>query len=536
MRALLSVYDKTGLEAFARGLVDLGWEVIASGNTSRALGEAGIAHVTVEAVTGSPEMLGGRVKTLHPRIHGGILANLDEEQHRADLEANGIEPIGLVACNLYPFASQPSIEMIDIGGPTMVRAAAKNHDHVTVVVDPSEYGEVLDELRREGEVSHVTRRRLARSAFSHTAAYDAAIVSWFDSTITTAQGGEPPDPLPRTIHFALERAQDLRYGENPHQPGARYRVLSGPGAPVRALAASGQAAGDSRGGNGWWESAVQHGGRELSYLNLFDADAAWRLCHEMLALNGVGAAAVIVKHANPCGAAIENAGGDLAAAYQRAFEADANSAFGGIVALSGRVDLALAEQIVANPLADVLVARGYDEDALGFLSERRRNMRSLSAEPPGELGLVLRQIDGGFLVQQADRLVAGRSQWRTVTKAVPTEDNWRDVELAWLVCARTLSNAIVLANNGQIVGVGCGQQSRVDAAGLAARKAAGRAEGGAGASDAFFPFRDGLDAVADSGVSVVVQPGGAMRDDEMIAAADERNIAMVLTGERHFRH
>ncbi len=256
----------------------------------------------------------------------------------------------------------------------------------------------------------------------------------------------------------------------------------------------------------------------------------------MLALNGVGAAAVIVKHANPCGAAIENAGGDLAAAYQRAFEADANSAFGGIVALSGRVDLALAEQIVANPLADVLVARGYDEDALGFLSERRRNMRSLSAEPPGELGLVLRQIDGGFLVQQADRLVAGRSQWRTVTKAVPTEDNWRDVELAWLVCARTLSNAIVLSNNGQIVGVGCGQQSRVDAAGLAARKAAGRAEGGAGASDAFFPFRDGLDAVADSGVSVVVQPGGAMRDDEMIAAADERNIAMVLTGERHFRH
>ena len=276
--------------------------------------------------------------------------------------------------------------------------------------------------------------------------------------------------------------------------------------------------------------AVQHGGRELSYLNLFDADAAWRLCHEMLALNGVGAAAVIVKHANPCGAAIENAGGDLAAAYQRGFEADANSAFGGIVALSGRVALALAEQIVANPLADVLVARGYDEDALGFLSERRRNMRSLSAEPPGELGLVLRQIDGGFLVQQADRLVAGRSQWRTVTKAVPTEDNWRDVELAWLVCARTLSNAIVLANNGQIVGVGCGQQSRVDAAGLAARKAAGRAEGGAGASDAFFPFRDGLDAVADSGVSVVVQPGGAMRDDEMIAAADERNIAMVLTG------
>ncbi|MGO9559297.1 MAG: bifunctional phosphoribosylaminoimidazolecarboxamide formyltransferase/IMP cyclohydrolase [Acidimicrobiales bacterium] len=526
MRALLSVYDKTGLEAFARGLVDLGWEVVASGNTARALGDAGIAHLTVEAVTGSPEMLGGRVKTLHPRIHGGILANLDEEQHRADLAANNIEPIGLVACNLYPFTSQPSIEMIDIGGPTMVRAAAKNHDHVTVVVEPSDYGEVLDELRREGEVSHATRRRLARSAFAHTAAYDAAIVGWLDSTATPAHGDDDLDPLPRTIHLALERAQDLRYGENPHQQGARYRVVSGPGAPGGGPAA----------GSGWWETATQHGGRELSYLNLFDADAAWRLAHEMLALDGVGSAAVIVKHANPCGAAVESGGGDIAAAYRRAFEADTISAFGGIVALSGRVDLALAEQIVANPLADVLVARGYDEDALALLSERRRNMRSLSAEPPGQLGLALRQIDGGFLVQEADRLVATRSQWRTVTKAVPSEDNWRDVELAWLVCARTLSNAIVLANHGQIVGVGCGQQSRVDAAGLAARKAAGRAEGGAGASDAFFPFRDGLDAVADSGVSVIVQPGGAMRDDEMIAAADERNIAMVLTGERHFRH
>ncbi|MGO9198796.1 MAG: bifunctional phosphoribosylaminoimidazolecarboxamide formyltransferase/IMP cyclohydrolase [Acidimicrobiales bacterium] len=528
MRALLSVYDKTGLEAFARGLVDLGCELVASGNTSQALAEAGIAHVTVESVTGSPEMFGGRVKTLHPRIHGGILANLDLEEHRADLAAQGIEPIGLVACNLYPFTSQPSIEMIDIGGPAMVRAAAKNHDRVTVIVVPSDYGAVLDELRREGEVSASTRRRLAREAFAHTATYDAAIVNWFDSSSAKPPAGDGADPLPRTIHLALERAQELRYGENPHQRSARYRALSGPDV--------GAGSSDPDASGGWFETAVQHGGRELSYLNLFDAEAAWRLAHEMLTLDGVGAAAAIVKHANPCGAAVEADSGDIATAYRRAFESDPLSAFGGIVALTGYVDLALAEQIVANPLADVLVARGYAEDALALLTSKRKNMRSLAAEPPTQPRLVLRQIDGGYLVQETDRLLAPRSEWRTVTKMVPSEDAWRDAELAWLVCARTSSNAIVLASRGQIVGVGCGQQNRVDAAGLAVRKAAGRAEGGAGASDAFFPFRDGLDAVADAGVSVVVQPGGSLRDDEVIAAADERNIAMVLTGERHFRH
>ncbi len=517
MRALLSVYDKSGLEAFASGLSELGFELVASGNTARALAEAGIAHRSVEEVTGSPEMLGGRVKTLHPRIHGGILANLNDESHLEDLAALQIEPIALVAGNLYPFEAEPSIEMIDIGGPAMLRAAAKNHEHVTVIVDPSEYGPVLDELRREGEVSLATRRRLGRAAFAHTAAYDAAIVSWMDEKEAAEK------PLPPTLHLALGRREELRYGENPHQRGARYEVIAG-GGP-----------GAVKGAGGFWAFASQHGGRELSYLNLFDADAAWRLAHELLGL-GTTAAAVIVKHANACGAALARPGEGLAEAYQRAFDSDPVSAFGGIVALTGRVDRPLAEQIVSNPLADVLIASGYDEEALALFAEKRKNMRPLEAPEPGPLGLALRQIDGGYLVQEPD-LVAGRDDsWRVVTRRQPTDEQWRDAALAWLVCGRTQSNAIVLAKEGQLLGVGCGQQNRVDAAGLAARKAGGRAEGGAGASDAFFPFRDGLDAVADAGVGVVVQPGGSLRDDEVVAAADERGIAMVLTGQRHFRH
>jgi phosphoribosylaminoimidazolecarboxamide formyltransferase/IMP cyclohydrolase len=470
VRALLSVYDKTGLEGFASGLAALGIELVASGGTAAALESAGVEHRTVEEVTGAAEMLSGRVKTLHPAIHGGILADLDDASHRRDLETHRIEPISIVVSNLYPFGRQPSVEMIDIGGPAMVRAAAKNHAHVAVVVDPSEYGAVLDELRREGEITAATRRRLARAAFAHVAAYDAAIVAWFDET--------PPAPgeLPPTLHISLERAQDLRYGENPHQAGARYRVIGG--AP------------------GWWDSAVQHGGRELSYLNEFDADAA----------------------------------------YRRAFAADPDSAFGGIVAISAPVGDELAEAIVANPIADVLVAPSYSSGARALFAERRKNMRSLKGPPPSPLGLVLRQVDGGFLVQKSDRLLAQKSSWRLATVLEPTEEQWRDLELAWLVCARTSSNAIVLASGGQVVGVGCGQQSRVDAARLAARKADGRAVGGVGASDAFFPFRDGLDALAEAGVRAVVQPGGSLRDDDIVAAAEERGIAMVMTGERHFRH
>jgi phosphoribosylaminoimidazolecarboxamide formyltransferase/IMP cyclohydrolase len=517
MRALLSVYDKTGLIDFAKELAAANVEIISSGGTSIALGEAGIAHLEVADVTGAPEMLGGRVKTLHPKIHGGILADRSKAEHLDDIARQGIDLIDLVVCNLYPFHSDPSIEMIDVGGPTMVRAAAKNYDHVGVVVDPSDYASVIGELTTNGALSAVTRRRLARKAFAHTSAYDEAIVDWFDQgdldvKEKVAEDG-PRDDLPTTITISLERAGELRYGENPHQHGARYRRTNGP--------------------RGFWDQVTQHGGRELSYLNLFDGEAAWRLAHELLALEGAKEAVAIVKHANPCGVAI---GEDLLSIYQRAFDADPLSAFGGIVALTAEVTLEVATAIVANPLADVLIAPAISPEALELFAQKRKNMRPLVAPRPGDEQLAFRQIAGGFLVQDTDRFLAQRANFEVVTERQPTESEWRDLELAWLVCGRTTSNAIVLARDSQVVGIGCGQQSRVDAAGLAAKKANGRAVGGAGASDAFFPFRDGLDAVCDAGVSIVVQPGGSLRDKDIIAAADERNIVMVLTGERHFRH
>jgi phosphoribosylaminoimidazolecarboxamide formyltransferase / IMP cyclohydrolase len=510
MRALLSVYDKTGLEGFASALVGLGFELVASGNTARALAAADIPHREVAEVTGAPEMLGGRVKTLHPVIHGGIVADRADPSHLEEIERAGIVPIDLVACNLYPFPSEPSIEMIDIGGPAVVRAAAKNHAGVTVIVRPEDYGLVLDELRRDGAVADATRRRLARAAFAHTAAYDAAIVGWFDAS---EQVGPADWALPPTLHLSLERAEILRYGENPHQAGARYRR---PG-PAR----------------GWSDGLVQHGGVELSYLNLFDADAAWCLAHELLEIDGAAAAAVIVKHANPCGAAVA---ADIETAYSLAYEADPMSAFGGIVAVTAPVGEALAELLLANSLADVIIAPGYREGALALLSSKRKRSRILSAPVPGRDEMQLRQIDGAFLVQHRDRFVARIPDWRVATTTSPVDAQWADIELAWRVVARSLSNAIVLARDGQVVGVGCGQPNRVEAAEIAARKAAGRAQGGVAASDAFFPFRDGLDAIAAAGVSVVVQPGGSLRDDDVTAAADEHGIAMVMTGERHFRH
>lgn len=511
MRALLSVYDKSGLIEFAHALTALGVEIISSGGTSTALAAAGIGHLEVANVTGAPEMLGGRVKTLHPKIHGGILADRSKAEHLSDIEEQGIDLIDLVICNLYPFSSDPSIEMIDVGGPTMVRAAAKNFDHVGVVVDPDDYSTIIDELTQHHQISIETRRNLARKAFAHTSRYDEAIVSWFDSVESgSADNG---DDLPQSITVVLERASELRYGENPHQHGARYRMVDGP--------------------RGFWDGVVQHGGRELSYLNLFDGEAAWRLAHELLERSGTVHAAVIVKHANPCGVAI---GGDLLVAYRRAFDADPLSAFGGIVALTGEVDIEIASAMVANPLADVLIAPAITEEALALFAQKRKNMRPLVAPRPTPESLAFRQIAGGFLIQDPDRFVAKRESFEVVTQRVPSESEWNDLELAWLVCGRTSSNAIVLAKDGQIVGVGCGQQNRVDAAGLASRKANGRAVGGAGASDAFFPFRDGLDAVVDAGVTVVVQPGGSLRDKDIIDAANERNIAMVLTGERHFRH
>ncbi len=506
MRVLLSVYDKTGLVDLARGLVHGGHSLVASGGTAEALEDAGIAHSSVESVTEAPEMLGGRVKTLHPKTLGGILADLSKPEHKADLESQGIEPIGLVVCNLYPFRSKPSIELIDVGGPTMVRAAAKNWAHVGVVVDPDDYGEVAAELERDGALSDGLRRRLARAAFAYTAAYDAAITTWFD---TEVQADGQPAALPPTFHLALERAQPLRYGENPHQRGARYRDI---------------------GIHSWWDDVVQHSGMALSYLNLYDADAAWRLAHQLADL---GPAAVVVKHANPCGAAVA---GDVAVAYERAFECDSMSAFGGIVALTAPVTGAVAEELVANPKADVLIAPGFDDDALALFAAKRKNMRVLSAPAPSPSSWHVRQISGGWLVQDPYVFAAGRADWRVVTKAAPRQDQWRDLELAWRVCAAVKSNAIVLAVDGMAVGIGGGQQNRVTPGEIAVTRAAGRARGGAAASDAFFPFRDGLDAVAAAGVATVVQPGGSMGDEKVIAAADEHGLAMVFTGERQFQH
>lgn len=512
MRALLSVYQKEGLVDLARGLVDLGWELVASGGTAAALRAVGVSHLEVADLTGAHEMLGGRVKTLHPVIHGGILADRSDPAHRADLAAQGIGTIDLVVCNLYPFRERPGIETIDVGGPAMLRAAAKNHAHVGVVVDPGDYQPVLQELREGVTLSDGTRRRLARAAFVHTAAYDGAIVAWLDESGSAAQ----PDGLPPTLHLALEWVQALRYGENPHQHGARYRYV---------------------GGRSWWDGVVQHSGKPLSYLNLFDGEAAWQLAHELGEPVGpgqpAGAVAVIVKHANPCGVALAV---DISTAYQRAFACDPMSAFGGIVALNRPVTAEVAAAIVANPVADVLIAPGYEPAALDQFGARRANMRVLEAPPPGRDRLMVRPVDGGLLVQEADRFVAGRPDWRVATKAVPTASQWFDAELAWRICARTTSNAIVLVAEGQAVGVGAGQQNRVDPARMAVSKAGGRAAGGAAASDAFFPFRDGLDAVVEGGVAVVIQPGGSVRDDEVIAAADEHGVAMVLTGERHFRH
>lgn len=502
-RALLSTYDKTGLEAFARGLSDLGYELVSSGGTSAALAEAGIAHRQVEDVTDAPEMLGGRVKTLHPLIHGGILADRSKPDHMAQLDERGIAPIDLVACNLYPFTSDPSVEMIDIGGPTMVRAAAKNWSAVAVVIDPGDYSDVLDELRREGAVSEATRRQLARKAFAHTAAYDAAIVTWFDESDSASS-----DVLPPTLHLALERVQDLRYGENPHQQGARYR---------------------RSGTTSWWDDVQQHAGIPLSYLNLYDAEAAWLLVHDL----GNEPAVAIIKHANPCGAAVA---ADLPTAYQRAFDCDPRSAFGGIVALNRPIDDATVEAMVAAAQADVVIAPGYAPGVIEALQKKRKNTRLLEATPPAAEPLQLRQISGGFLVQESPRFDSARSDWQVVTKAAPTEEQWRDAELAWRVCGWVKSNSIVLVKDGQAVGIGAGQQNRVEAGQIAAQKAAGRAKGGACASDAFYPFRDGVDAAAEAGVAVVIQPGGSLRDDETIAAADEHGIAMVFTGERHFLH
>ncbi len=504
-RALLSVYDKTGIVELAQGLHDLGWELISSGGTAGKIAAAGIPVTDVADHTGSPIMLGHRVVTLHPRIHGGILADRDDPEHQADLVANNIDTIDLVVGNLYPFTAEPGIENIDIGGPTMVRAAAKNHAHVGVLVDPNDYQPLLVELAEHGEIPAATRRRLARAAFAHTAAYDASIVTWFDETAGESSVEDATVELPDSIHLSLDRVNVLRYGENPHQVGARYRYTNGAG---------------------WWDSATQHGGKEMSYLNVFDTEAAHRLAFDF-----ADPTVAVIKHANPCGLASHS---DIATAYRLAHEGDPVSAFGGIVAVNRTVPLALAEAL-AEVFTEVVVAPSYEPAALAKLLEKK-NLRVLEASAPSAQLLDMRTVDGGLLVQTADRVTIDRDTWTVATDRSPTNAEWLDLEFAWRVAAKVSSNTIVLVKDRQAVGIGAGQQNRRDAGRIAAEKADGRAVGGACASDAFFPFKDGLEAAIEAGASAVIQPGGSIRDEEVIEAANAANLAMVFTGQRHFKH
>jgi phosphoribosylaminoimidazolecarboxamide formyltransferase/IMP cyclohydrolase len=502
-RALLSVSDKSGIVELARGLVDLGYELVSSGGTAGALQEAGIPVTKVSDVTGAPEILGGRVKTLHPKIHGGILADRRNSDHVRQLDEQGITAIDLVVCNLYPFertVSHPSVteddavEQIDIGGPAMVRAAAKNFHSVAVVVNAHSYDMVLDELQSNGEISLDLRRALALEAFRHTAAYDSAIANYI--------AGQ--DLSPDNLILSSDKVMDLRYGENPHQDAAFYRA---------AGVATGIAAAD------------QLHGKELSYNNILDTDAAWGLVSE---LDGI--AAVIIKHSNPCGAAV---GSSLQDAYSKALECDRTSAFGGIVALNQPCDAATASAI-AEIFTEVIIAPGFDDEALGILTGKK-NVRIMRASERVGRGINIRSVAGGLLVQSNDP-PDPLDNVKVVTRQEPTEGQWQDLRFAWVVAKHTKSNAIVLAKDRTAVGVGAGQMNRLESTELAARRAGDRAHGTVCASDAFFPFRDGLDAAVAAGAVAVIQPGGSVRDDEVIAAADEHGIAMVFTGRRHFRH
>lgn len=499
--ALLSVFDKTGIVEFAEALAAAGWDLISSGGTAKVLQDKGMTVTDVADLTGYPAMLGHRVVTLHPTVHAGILADLDDASHVADLDTHNISPISLVVVNLYPFDSNPSIELIDIGGPTLVRGAAKNHAHVAVVVRPSDYARVIDEIKSTGAVSANTRRDLAAIAFTEIAHYDIAIAEWI-----TAQDSVN-ESLPEHLLIGTTRVQELRYGENPHQSGARYRF---------------------DGQSSWWDTAVQHGGKELSYLNLYDTEAAWRLVNQF-----TDAACVIVKHANPCGVAV-SAQGSIAEAYSLANACDPVSAFGGIVAVNRAVTRAMAEAL-APVFTEVVVAPSFEADALEVLLAKK-NLRVISAAAPSVRKLDIRSIDGGFLVQNADTVNLDRSTWKVVTETQPTAEQWADLSFAWQVCSIVSSNAIVFAKDQQAFGIGAGQQNRLDSARIAAERSAGRAIGGVCASDAFFPFRDGLDATAAAGIKAVIQPGGSVRDEEVIAAANEHGIAMIFTSERHFKH
>ena len=520
-RALLSVSDKTGLLDLARALSERGVELLSTGGSAAALRDAGLDVRDVAEVTGFPEMMDGRVKTLHPAVHGGLLALRDDEGHVAAMEEHEIGPIDLLVVNLYPFEEtvakgadyETCIENIDIGGPAMIRAASKNHKFVSVVTDVEDYAALLAELdANDGQTTYAFRQRLALTAYSRTAAYDAAVSSWMADAL-----GE----VPRRRAVAGTLAQTLRYGENPHQNAAFY--VDGASRPGVA-------------------TATQHQGKELSYNNINDTDAAFELVAEFDPKDGPAVA--IIKHANPCGVA---RGATVAEAYEKAFQCDQTSAFGGIIAVNQPLDGETAEAI-SGIFTEVVIAPGADADALSIFS-KKKNLRLLTTEGLPNVsvgGLTYRQVSGGLLVQDKDVGHIGASDLKVVTKRAPTKQEVADMLFAWTVAKHVKSNAIVYAKNGATVGVGAGQMSRVDSTRIAARKAQDMAEvlglsesptiGSVVSSDAFFPFADGLITAAEAGATALIQPGGSMRDDEVIAAADELGLAMVFTGMRHFRH
>jgi phosphoribosylaminoimidazolecarboxamide formyltransferase/IMP cyclohydrolase len=527
-RALLSVSDKAGLEPFAARLAALGYELVSTGGSAAALRAAGLAVTEVASLTGFPEMLDGRVKTLHPKVHGAILARLDLAAHREAIDAAGISPISLVVVNLYPFrevSSRPgvtleeAVENIDIGGPAMVRAAAKNYPHVGIVTDPADYPCVLEELGASGGLSDATRFELARKAFSHTAAYDGAIGNYL-GRVAAAGGAASPgdDAWPAQINFSFSRVSALRYGENPHQSAAFYRELDGGPAAVAGTIAG----------------ALQRQGKALSYNNIADADAAWE-CARGFEHRPGAVACVIVKHANPCGVAL---GADAAEAYQRAFATDPTSAFGGIIAFNCTLDEAAARAVSAQ-FAEVVIAPAITPGAREVLSAKPALRLLETGDGRAHNSLHFQRVGGGLLVQGADRVGLDPARVQVVTRRAPTADEMRDLQFAWQVAKYVKSNAIVFARGAQTLGVGAGQMSRIDSVRIARQKAAdaGFDLSGAGvASDAFFPFRDGLDALVAAGARAVIQPGGSVRDAEVIAAADDQGVAMLFTGVRHFRH
>ncbi len=509
-RALVSVYDKTGLIELATGLHSAGVALVSTGSTASKIADAGIPVTKVEDLTGFPETLDGRVKTLHPRVHAGVLADTRRPEHLAQLEELGIEAFELVVVNLYPFtetvrsgaSEDECVEQIDIGGPSMVRAAAKNHPSVAVVVDPARYEDVLAAVSGGG-FTLAERTALAAQAFAHTASYDVAVASWMSSVLVS----DPETTFPEWIGGTWDRSAVLRYGENPHQAAALYIDPAGDGIA----------------------QARQLHGKEMSYNNFTDADAAWRAAFDHSAPT-----VAIVKHANPCGIAL---GENIAEAHRKAHACDPVSAYGGVIAANREVTVEMAEQ-VAEIFTEVIVAPSYADGALGVL-QRKKNIRVLLATAPSPQGIELKPISGGTLLQQRDAIDAdgdNPANWTLAAGEPADEQTLKDLEFAWRACRAVKSNAILLAHDGASVGVGMGQVNRVDAAHLAVQRAGERVEGSVASSDAFFPFPDGLQVLLSAGVRAVVQPGGSVRDNEVIAAAQDAGVTLYLTGARHFAH